>query len=307
MADRSRSSRRLLAWTGAVAVVAVGGWAACQPTATVRRTVPVAKLETYRSIIVRAQGVHEAGGLIPTLEVRAADRLRAGCRFDDVRARGQHGDPGGSDLLLDLNIQRSYRGGDGFIKNLNLATVDVLLVLSDGASEDLLGSAWIRGQSSQMAVSGRMPEDQALDAVVDKIGEVMVQAGCGSPRVDRPVAETPAPPPASASAGDAGAGEPATAVDPKVQKAEALNDDGKRKFREADVAGSAELFRQAIALVPDPRYYFNLCFAYETLKQWDAAIGACNDVLARNPTAELAEKTRTRIQTIRDKQSAPAE
>jgi Flp pilus assembly protein TadD len=46
-------------------------------------------------------------------------------------------------------------------------------------------------------------------------------------------------------------------------QAEALNDEGKALIGRVDLAGAAAKFRQAIALVEDPRYVFNLCYALE--------------------------------------------
>lgn len=46
-------------------------------------------------------------------------------------------------------------------------------------------------------------------------------------------------------------------------QAEALNEEGKALIGRVDLAGAAAKFREAVALVEDPRYVFNLCYALE--------------------------------------------
>ena len=79
------------------------------------------------------------------------NQVMKNCQFDNVVLDGTAGAQ--PDLWIDLNLQKSFRGGTGIIQNDNKATIEVLMVLSDGASEDLLGSAWITGESSSVSVS----------------------------------------------------------------------------------------------------------------------------------------------------------
>src|SRR5262245_27523097 len=86
------------------------------------------------------------------------------------------------------------------------------------------------------------------------------------------------------------------------KKAEALNDEGKELYSDKkDFEGAAAKFRQAIAVSPDPRYYFNLCSALDRLELYDQAIEACDGVFAHKPRPELAQKTSAKAEDIRQK------
>src|SRR5687767_3784181 len=75
-------------------------------------------------------------------------------------------------------------------------------------------------------------------------------------------------------------------------RAEALNDQGKVLFsEEKDYAGAAEKFRLAISLLPDARYFYNLCAALEKLGRYEDALNACDSVFTHQPRPELAQKT----------------
>jgi hypothetical protein len=93
------------------------------------------------------------------------------------------------------------------------------------------------------------------------------------------------------------------AVDPR---AEALNDAGKTLYLEQqDYAGAAAKFRAAIALAPDPRYFYNLCTALERLGQLDDALAACAEVPRHAPSPELADKAARRAAGIQAARPAP--
>jgi hypothetical protein len=86
------------------------------------------------------------------------------------------------------------------------------------------------------------------------------------------------------------------------KKAEALNDEGKDLYSEKkDFEGAAAKFRQAIAISPDPRYYFNLCSALDRLELYDQALEACDGVFAHKPRADLAQKTGAKAAEIRQR------
>ncbi len=57
--------------------------------------------------------------------------------------------------------------------------------------------------------------------------------------------------------------------------AEALNAEGKTLIKDLDLDGAAAKFREAIGLVEDPRYAFNLCFTLEKSGGLDEAQLAC--------------------------------
>jgi hypothetical protein len=281
-------------------------FAACHPSATVERTTPVADLQVYRSAAVRVAAAPGLEAQVAPLEFALTNYLRQRCSFERILT-GPEAQAGQSDLVLDLNVLKAGRGGDGFIKNENMATVDVLLVLSDGINGDLVGSAKIKGKSSQVQVSGDSPEQQALDVVARSVGEMLDKSGCSGPRVARAV-ETPVDAgPGAAPGGDAGPGpEPGPGQVSAEQRAqaEAANDEGKRLFRAADLAGAMAQFADAEKLVPDPRYTFNICLAHEALEEWNDAVTACNRALGMKPSASLTDKINARIAIIRQRQAA---
>jgi len=92
---------------------------------------------------------------------------------------------------------------------------------------------------------------------------------------------------------------PAAEPDPR---AEELNERGKTLYSEKhDYPRAAEMFRKAIAVSPDARYYYNLCAALEQLEQWREALDACDAVFRHNPRGELAQKTGLKAADIRER------
>ena len=92
---------------------------------------------------------------------------------------------------------------------------------------------------------------------------------------------------------------PAAEPDPR---AEELNERGKTFYSEKhDYPRAAEMFRKAIAVSPDARYYYNLCAALEQLEQWREALDACDAVFRHNPRGELAQKTGLKAADIRER------
>jgi Flp pilus assembly protein TadD len=108
-------------------------------------------------------------------------------------------------------------------------------------------------------------------------------------------------PPATGSATGSAATPP---PDTEAHRADAdkLNEDGKTKFRTADLAGAIALFQQANQLAPDPRYVFNICLAYEAQQQWPQATQSCQQAKAMNPTPELSAKIDHRLDLLAHKQ-----
>src|SRR2546423_12808646 len=103
--------------------------AACHPSATVQRTMPVANLQSYRTVGVRGQSVAAPWrGAAQVIDDNLLGRLTQECQFDHVVRGNQQ-----ADLLVDVNITSMGRGGTGMIKNPGKATLDALLVLTDGA------------------------------------------------------------------------------------------------------------------------------------------------------------------------------
>jgi len=278
--------------------------AGCRPSATVQRTVPLANLASYTGVVIRATGASErrAGRLSLVLEHAAVDRIRRRCAFTDVQAGSDAPPDMPADLFLDVTVQRSFRGGGGgLIQNENQATVEVKLVLSDGADEELVGAADIRGKSGGIVVNDASPEEEAVNAVADSIANVLVRSGCSGPRVARarPPARRRPPPDTGTADGDVElVSEQQNDV---VAKAEAENEEGKRRFRAADVPGAKFHFQAAIRLHRDARYVFNMCLAEEALGRLDAAVSTCKSVIAMKPEPALAEKAKLRLQILAEK------
>ncbi|HEY5923189.1 MAG TPA: tetratricopeptide repeat protein [Kofleriaceae bacterium] len=274
--------------------------AACRPSATVEQTTPVANLQSYRSVALRVKSSAFASqGIAMFLEQATLNKLREKCGFEQVGP--VTGAP--SDVVLDLNITHSGRGGGGWVNNSGTATIDTLLVLSDGINGDLLGTARIRGKSSGMIVNNRPPENEAVEVIAKTIADTLAKSGCAGPRIAR----APEPPPpdtgsATTTTQTGSAGDPATGSagtppidDKRRAEAEALNETGKEKLRSADIQGALGDFQRAVSLVPDPRYQYNICLTLEALEQFDNAIAACKQARAMNPEPRLVSKIDNRL------------
>jgi tetratricopeptide (TPR) repeat protein len=283
---------------------------------------PVANLQTYRTVALRVQAVPQAQGQAYYLESDVLSRLAQVCGFEGLGR--YNGSP--ADLYLDLNVLAAGRGGGGWITNSNLATVDTLLVLTDGQSGDLIGSARIHGQSSAMAINNTNPDQQAVAMVAKTIAEMLVQSGCTGKRIAR--AAPPPRPPATGSGGTSTGGtstggtgsvasssgttgsattvvkasQPVADVEAHRAEAEKLNEDGKAKVRSADLTGAITLFTQANQLAPDARYVFNLCYAYEAQQQYQQAVASCQQARGMNPAPELRDKIDKHLELLAHRQ-----
>lgn len=284
--------------------------AACHPSATVEHTMPVANLQSYRTVALRVRSTAFASqGQATWLEQATINHLRKKCAFEVVPVGQQP-----ADVVLDLNITRTGRGGGGLISNENTAVLDALLVLTDGQDGQLLGTATIHGKSSGMIINNQPPENEAIDVVGKTVADVLFKSGCGGPRVAR--AATPPPPTGTGSGATVGlgsgtgtgsgsgtgSGTTAPPDDAKRAQAEQLNEQGKEKLYGADIPAALALFQQATALVPDPRYQFNVCIALGAQEQWDNAIAACQQARGMNPDAKLAAKIDHRIDLLQHRQ-----
>jgi hypothetical protein len=269
---------------------------ACGPSASVKRTTPVANLQSYQTALVRVASTQGLNQYTPVLEFATTDEMQKHCNFGRIVSPTQVGNLK-PDLIVDLNIRRTERGGGGFIKNPNLATVNVTMVLSDGIDEELLGSAEIVGKSAAVAIEGNDPENEALIAVAKRVTQILGKSGCVGERVARaePPAEEPTPAEVPGSEG---------LTPEQLAAAEAANDEGKRLFRAAEIAAAKAQFEQALGVSKDPRFYFNLCLAHEALSEYDSAVEACQSVLAAKPEARLAEKATQRLEIIAEKRGA---
>ena len=262
---------------------------------------PVANLQTYRTVSLRVHSTaFAAQGQAMYLEQAVLNHLHQQCGFEGIAQSGQP-----ADVVLDLNVTNSARGG-GWISNANKATLETLLVLTDGQSGELLGTARIHGESSGMIINNSPPEYEAIEAIAKSIGDLLAKSGCAGPRVAK--AEPPPPPNTGSGSGagtgssepppNTGSGTPA-AVDPaKRAEADKLNAEGSEKLQRADLAGAVAAFQQANAIAPDPRYLFNACLAFEAQQQWDNAVAACKQARTLNPNEKLQQKIDHRLDLL---------
>lgn len=297
-----RTSARVIRFRSLACLVIVP-LVGCRPSATVEQTTPIANLQTHRTASLRVtSNAFASQGHAAYLENAVMTKLREKCGFSRVDRVG--GEP--ADLMLDLSITRIGRGG-GFMSNENQATIDALLVITDGESGDLIGASKIRGKSSGMIVNNNVPEQQAIDVMAQSLADVFVKSGCAGPRVAK--AAPPPPPVEGGSAGSAvatgsGGVDPGTGsgtVTPppgdgaKNPEAEAINEQGKEKLRGGDVSGALAAFQQAAQMAPDARYIYNICLTYQAMEKIDTAISECKRARSMNPDARLAAKIDQRL------------
>ena len=243
---------------------------------------PVANLQAYTTVALRVRSsAFAAQGAAVSLEQQVLASLKAKCGFQQV--------PSGTaaDVILDLNITNSGRGGGGFISNDNVATVDALLVLTDGIDGGLLGTATIHGKSGGMIINNGDPATDATGAMAQSVGDLLAKSGCSGPRVAR--AEPEVTPPIVGSAAPDESRRP---------EAERLNDAGKEKLYAADLPGALALFQQAMAMLPDAKYEFNGCLTLGAQERWDAAIQSCKKARSLNPSVALGAKIDKRLEIL---------
>lgn len=284
------SPMRLALW---FLVTALAG---CRPSAKVENTIPVANLQSYRTVGLRVQSTTFASqGQAMFLETAVLDKLRQKCGFEQVNRAG--GTP--ADVMLDLNITNTGRGG-GFISSSSTATIDTLLVLTDGQTGELLGTSKIRGTSSGMIINNAPPENEAVEVVAKAVADLLAKSGCSGPRIAREV-PTPTPDPKTEPTGTGsgtGSGSAAPIDESRRAEADAINEQGKDRLRSADVPGAIAAFQQANTVAPDPRYVFNICLALEAQEQWNNAIAACRQARGMNPESRLAAKIDARLELL---------
>lgn len=256
---------------------------------------PVANLRAYRTVGLRVKSTaFAAQGLAMYLERAVLHKLQQKCQFDLIGPMGT----APTDVVLDLNITHSARGGGGWVSNSNQATIDTLLVLSDGQNGELLGTARIHGKSSGMIVNNGPPETEAVEVVAKTVADVFAKSGCSGPRIAR-AEPPPDPTPPDPTPGEGSGSTTPPPDDTQRAAAEALNEQGKEKLRGADIGGALTSFQQANALVPDARYQYNICLALEAHEQWDNAIAACRQARTMTHEARLVAKIDHRIELLR--------
>ena len=256
---------------------------------------PVANLQSYHTVALRLHSIPTAKNEALVLEKTVTQWLRQQCGFESIGRVGATP----ADVVLDLTVTRAGRGGGGLIQNPNKAILDTLLVLTDGQSKEIMGTARIHGESSGMVVNGSRPENEAINVVAKTIADMLAKSGCSGPRVARVEPATPPTPPDPATNQGSGAPQP---DESHRAEAEALNDAGKEKLQTADMQGALVSFQQANQVLPDPRYEFNVCLALEAQEQWDNAIAACKAARGMNPEPRLITKIDHRIDLLQHHQ-----
>jgi len=262
---------------------------------------PVANLQSYRSVALRVRSSSDATQYLATqLETQTLQRLRAACGFERVGGA----DTTNADVVLDLNITNMSRGGSGFIRNENQVFVDTLLVLSDGQAGDPLGPATSHGKASGTVGNNAPQENEAIGAIAKSIGDLLAKSGCSGPRVAKAV---PAPDTGNAAGSAQGSAAQGSAAAPmadesKRAEAEDLNNKGKERLFAADTAGALSFFQQAVKVLPDPKYQFNVCVALGAQEKWEDAIAACKQARSMNPSASLAQKIDNRLEGLKNHQ-----
>lgn len=85
----------------------------------------------------------------------------------------------------------------------------------------------------------------------------------------------------------------------QVQLAESLNDEGKQLMLDDKPADAAAKFAQAVARIPEPKYFLNLCTARLEEGNLGAALTACNGAELNNPNDQQKAKADKLIERIK--------
>lgn len=94
----------------------------------------------------------------------------------------------------------------------------------------------------------------------------------------------------------------------QAELAAKLNDEGKDLMYDGKFAEASAKFRDAVARVPEPKYFFNLCTSLYQEGKFSDAMTACGGVAKNSPSSELdakAQKMIERIETEAKAQNIP--
>jgi len=86
----------------------------------------------------------------------------------------------------------------------------------------------------------------------------------------------------------------------QAELAAQLNEEGKRAVLAGEYATASSKFREAVARVPEPIYFFNLCVALFQEGRFAEALTACAAVESNNPTPAVLDKSKRMMDRIRD-------
>lgn len=85
---------------------------------------------------------------------------------------------------------------------------------------------------------------------------------------------------------------PPPSVGGQAEIAAQVNEEGKQLMFGQRYAEASAKFREAVARVPEPTYFFNLCTSLFQEGKFSEALTSCNAVAKNQPTPELGAKTR---------------
>ena len=85
----------------------------------------------------------------------------------------------------------------------------------------------------------------------------------------------------------------------QAELAARLNEQGRAAITAGDFDRAASKFREAVARVPEPKYFFNLCIALFQRGSYDEALTACNAVAPSGAIEPLLGKADDMIARIR--------
>jgi serine/threonine-protein kinase len=194
-------------------------------------------------------------------------------------------------------------------RKLLVAAVATLAVAGAAVAAVVASSG--RGSTTTVAVA---PSDAAVERPRADAAEVpdAPPAVVDAPPVQEPPADASVPPPPPENPKrkrtppvDPRSSETGSARDPsRAASAAKLNEEGKELVIANRYAEASAKFRAAIARMPEPNYYFNLCVALFQEGKFGEALTACNAVASHNPSPEQRAKTDKLITRIRAEAAA---
>jgi hypothetical protein len=85
----------------------------------------------------------------------------------------------------------------------------------------------------------------------------------------------------------------------QAEIAASRNEEAKQLIVDRDYAQASAKLREAVARVPDPRYFFNLCMSLYLEGKLGEGLTACRAVEHNGPTSELKAKAEKLIAKIK--------
>jgi hypothetical protein len=84
-----------------------------------------------------------------------------------------------------------------------------------------------------------------------------------------------------------------------IRRANDLNAEGRELVRAGEYVAAIDKFHAAVKLHPDPRFFFNMCVAYEQIGKVAEAISSCEQVGRYEPSDRLRQKTDDLLKNLR--------